>query len=219
MYHGNRGVVETSHARAAGPHPTFHTRRRRFFEWAVFLIYASDMGKHGPKPKSPKIKAMEGNPGKRKLVPEASEVDIYEGKTAIPNGLRKDERQIWRELTTAFPSWYFRPADQHLMIAYCRVMGRYNRAELSLRRKPMVTKRGTGGEATSQYIRIMEQAETQLMKLSERLAITRDKRLGLATDPERVPTSAGRDEKPWFDDQEGEFGDLIALPVKDPVRT
>lgn len=189
------------------------------FERAVFLVYASAMGKRGPKPKSPEIKAMEGNRGNRKPVPEALEVDISEGKIAIPNGLRKDERQVWRELVASFPSWYFKPADRHLMMAYCRVVGRYNRADLALRRKPMVTMRGTGGEVVSPYIKVMEQAELQLVKISEKLGVTRDKRLGLATDPERVPTSAQQDAKPWFDDDESEFGDLIALPVKDLVRT
>ena len=73
--------------------------------------------------------------------------------------------------------------------------------------KPLVTTRANGSEYVNPLLKIIQQAETELMKLSEILGLTKCKRQGVA-DP--LKGGAGADKYELSNSEiPNEFGDLI----------
>lgn len=137
------------------------------------------MAKRGPKPATNEQKALEGNPGKRKLVAQVDEDDLSSGSLRMPTRLTEYERQIWRDTLEAFPSWYFRPADKALLIAYCRAVTRLEKSEKALQNKSAVEKRANGSPCISPHVAIINAALAQVMALSDQLGISRKTRKGV----------------------------------------
>ena len=166
------------------------------------------MGKRGPQPKSSEIKKMEGNPGNRDPEDFSPREDLSTGGLFIPTSLRREEKDVWRYVLASMPSWYFRAADKHLLMTYCRVMCRLQRAERAMMRKPLISKRGNGAECLSPYMKVIEEAETKLVKLSDALGISRNKRFDVA--PDRIPVDP--ESAPRAGEDPDDFGDLVQRP-------
>lgn len=173
------------------------------------------MGKRGPQPKPKEERLLEGNPSKRPLKAETDEDDLSSGSLRMPTRLTEGERQIWRDTLEAFPSWYFRPADKALLIAYCRAVVRLEKSEKALQNKSAVEKRANGSPCVNPHVAIINTALSQVVQLSEVLGITRSKRKGVvvpqASMPEQTPGGA-------TPDTQGGAGqdipdDLIAPPI------
>ena len=138
------------------------------------------MGKRGPRKKDMRMNALEGNPGNRKQVERCPVIDLSTGTLRVPFRLNKEEKVIWREVQSSFPKLYFTVADKHLLIIYCQVMGLIQRVRKAIANKPLVTTRANGSEYVNPLLKIIQQAETELMKLSEILGLAahRKHRLG-----------------------------------------
>lgn len=167
------------------------------------------MGKRGPKPKPNEIKAREGNPGQRPLVEDDETVDLSFGTLRMPMRLSVDERKIWKDTLSAFPSWYFRPADRELLTAYCRAVRRMDKSEKALRKTSAISKRGNGGTCLSPHMKIINDSLNQVLRLSEILRMTPEKRKMVGV-PD-VPVPADTPSEPVGDDQEFPDG-LIRKP-------
>lgn len=173
------------------------------------------MGKRGPKPKSNEKKALEGNPGQRKLQETPEEVDLSTGSLRIPTRLCTDGKQAWRDLMEAFPDWYFTAADKHLLVMYCEHIARRNKLERGMKREAMV-KEGTNGRTwLNPKINAIMDLDKLIIQLSEKLGLTRDRRKGVARRPGEAPP-ASRPQTPDLDyEQDGDVpvddvGDLLA---------
>lgn len=149
------------------------------------------MGKRGPKAAPNEQKALEGNPGKRKLVAQVDEDDLSSGSLRMPTRLTELERQVWRDTLEAFPSWYFTLADKALLVAYCRAVVRLEKSEKALQNKSAVQARANGSPCISPHIAIINSALSQIMALSDQLGISRKHRRGVAAPqvPHQQPPS------------------------------
>ena len=86
-------------------------------------------------------------------------------------------------------------------------MGLIQRARKAMANKPLLTTRANGSEYVNPLLRINQQLETELMKLSEILGLTRAKRQGVVD-----PLDGGADAEQYeLSNSEipNEFGDLI----------
>lgn len=155
------------------------------------------MGKRGPQPKPKEESLLEGNPSKRPVKAEIDEDDLSSGSLRMPTRLTEGERAVWRETLDAFPSWYFRPADKALLIAYCRAVVRLEKSEKALQNKSAVEKRANGSPCVNPHIAVINTALSQVVHLSEVLGITRSKRKGVVVpqgnSPDQTPTGGMHD--------------------------
>lgn len=165
------------------------------------------MGLRGPKPKDPKIKALEGNPGKRKVTVEPDLDDMSSGSLRMPTRLTEEERRVWSDTVGAFPSYYFTLADKYLLVAYCRAVSRVERSEKALQKSSTVLERANGSKCLNPHIAAINLGVAQVKSLAESLGLTRRTRRGQAP-----PLGAMVPQQP--DEPDGEepddFGDLIA---------
>lgn len=173
------------------------------------------MGKRGPQPKPKEERLLEGNPSKRKIKAEIDEDDLSSGSLRMPTRMSEGERQVWRDTLESFPSWYFKPADKYLLIAYCRAVVRLEKSESALKNKSAVQTRANGSPCLSPHIAIINAALSQVVQLSEVLGITRTKRKGVVVHPGNLPDRTQDEETP---DTQGGGGhdiadDLIAGPI------
>lgn len=172
------------------------------------------MGKRGPAPKPEKERRLEGNPSNRPIVKQVDEDDLSSGSLRMPTRMSEGERQVWRDTLDAFPSWYFKPADKYLLIAYCRAIVRLEKSESALKNKSAVSARANGSPCLSPHIAIINSAVQQVTALSEMLGITRKTRKGVLP-PDRLPQSPQGEvtpDTPVGDDQDIP-DDLIARPT------
>lgn len=158
---------------------------------------------------------MEGNPSKRAIKPETDEDDLSSGSLRMPTRMTEGERAVWRETLEAFPSWYFRPADKMLLIAYCRAVVRLEKSEKALQNKSAVEKRANGSPCINPHIAVINTALSQVLQLSEVLGITRSKRKGIVAPMAGLPVQPGPEAT---SDTQGGGGqdipdDLIAGPI------
>ena len=161
------------------------------------------------------MKALEGNPGNRKLTEPKEEVDISSGSLRIPTRLCTDGKQAWHDLMDSFPDWYFTAADKHLLIMYCEHIARRNKLERGMRREAMVTKGENGRKWLNPKLNVIMDLDKLILQLSEKLGITREKRRGLARRPDEAPPVPGpaeqdQDFERGGDVQVDDVGDLLA---------
>lgn len=173
------------------------------------------MGKRGPQPKAKQERLLEGNPSKRPIAPDVDEDDLSSGSLRMPTRMTEAERQVWRDTLDAFPSWYFRPADKMLLIAYCRAVVRLEKSEKALQNKSAVDKRANGSPCLNPHIAIINTALSQVVQLSEVLGLTRAKRKGVvATVPQPPQSLRGGEISDTPDGDEHDIpDDLIAPPI------
>lgn len=172
------------------------------------------MGRRGPKPKSAANKALRGNPGKRELVDVPAEVDVSASGLNCPRRFTEMERQVWKDLMDAFPSWYFRKADLHTLILYCQSMADVQRCRLKMKNQSFVIQRANGSKCLNPLVSAMNEAQRNVVQLSHVLGISRDRRKGVL-DPtldDTVPIDPDGTENPVGEDPD-DIGNLIAPAV------
>ena len=188
----------------AGP----STRVSAGFGWGQKNGWDDLMGKRGPAPKDRKTRELEGNPANRPLPVDVDEEDVSSGSLRMPQRLTEDERRAWVDTLSAFPSWYFTAADKYLMIAYVRALARLERSERALQNGKSVDTRANGSKCVSPHIAIVNSSLAQVVQLSEKLGITRERRRGI------VAPSAPVDQSQEQDGGEQDIpDDLMAPPV------
>lgn len=176
------------------------------------------MGKRGPQPKSNEKKALEGNPGQRKLEETPQVEDVSTGSLRIPTRLCVEGKKVWHELMDSFPDWYFTGADKHLLVMYCEHVARRNKLEKQMRNAPMTVKRGNGSECLNPKVRAIMDIDPLVLKLAEKLGITRDRRRGISRNPTEAPVASDRRTQDLDSDQGGDVavddvGDLLAPAI------
>lgn len=177
------------------------------------------MGKRGPKPKSNKKKALEGNPGNRKLTDPEQEVDITSGSLRLPTRLCTEGKAVWRDLMASFPTWYFTAADKDLLIIYCEQVALKTKLEKAMKGVSPVTKRGNGAECLNPRLKLIQETAVLILKLADKLQITREKRKGLARDPGEPPAAPSTPDQTSGQDgagQEDDVGNLMAPAIFAP---
>ena len=172
------------------------------------------MEKRGRPRKDSKENALEGNPGNRKSPALGDNSDVSTGTLFIPRELSAKERLHWRAVVTAFPSWYFTQADIHLLTCYCQQMYIAARARLALTSRPLIETRSNGSTCPHPAIKILASATAEIRHLSDSLCITRQRRRGLARQPDEMPLP---DLEKDGDDPD-EFGALIPFRGQGPKR-
>lgn len=178
------------------------------------------MGKRGPQPKSNEKKALEGNPGQRKLVDPEPELDPSNGSIRLPARLCTDGKAVWRDLMATFPNWYFTAADKELLILYCEQVALKTRLQRAMKSGKLVIKRGNGSECLNPRIKAIGETTVLILKLAEKLQITRGTRRGLSRDPQEPPSGARpiheQTSEPDGDEPEDDVGSLMAPAIYEP---
>lgn len=141
------------------------------------------MGKRGPAPKANAARALEGNPGNRRVVAQVDEDDLSSGSLRMATRLTEEERRVWADTLAAFPSWYFTAADKYQLIAYCRAVARMERSEKALQKTSTVEKRANGSPCLNPHVAVINAALSQVMALSDALGISRKHRRGAIPQP------------------------------------
>lgn len=174
------------------------------------------MGKRGPAPKPEIERKLEGNPGKRAVSKAVDEDDLSFGSLRMPTRMSEFERAVWKDTLGAFPSWYFKPADKYLLIAYCRAVVRLEKSESALKNKSAVQTRANGSPCLSPHVAIINTAVQQVMSLSESLGLTRRVRKGiLPPDPLPAPPQSqlGADGLNTPDGDDQDIPDSLIAPA------
>lgn len=169
------------------------------------------MGARGPKPKSKEIKDLEGNPGKRKGSATVDPDDVSSTGLRMPQRLTVPEREVWQDTVASVPKWWFRQADKFLLMAYCRAVVRWDKAEVALQNKSPVTTRSNGSKCVDPQIQIVNAALKQVMDLAEVLRLTPAKRKEVGPGGEPIPQG----DRPDGGEQADEFGDLLAPGIEE----
>lgn len=155
------------------------------------------MGKRGPKPKPKAIALLEGNPGRRELVPDDLEV-ISELPAIMPASLEVDEIAAaeWRRVVAAMPPGLYSAADSAVLTLYAQSWSMLIRAmqEIDLNGLTILE---DGKLKTNPAVKTWKAASENLLKTADRLGLSPGVRSRL-----RLPT---RGEKP-----ESKFAGLIA---------
>lgn len=172
------------------------------------------MGLRGPKPKDPKINALQGNPSKRPVRVEVEEADPSSGSLRMPTRLTEEERRVWTDTIEAFPSYYFTMADKYLLLAYCRAVARVERSEKALQKSSTVLERANGSKCLNPHIAAVNLGVAQIKSLAEALAITRRTRRGMTLPIGVALSEEMQDSKSGMDGDGLEaFGDLVAPAI------
>lgn len=86
------------------------------------------MGRRGPKPKTDRQKALQGNPGKRPVI-TAEEAGWTPGVPTCPPWLLPMAVELWQDIVPTIPTSLLTAADSHQLGAYCQCLARFINAE------------------------------------------------------------------------------------------
>ncbi len=124
----------------------------------------------GRKPKPTKVKAMEGNPGKRPL--NAAEPEYPAGVGPAPDHLDKAARDEWDRVGGMLEeSGVATQADRAVLAVYCQAWSRWVRAEQVCAKMGDVLRSEAGGVYQNPYLSVANRAAEQLAKCAASLGL------------------------------------------------
>lgn len=152
------------------------------------------MGARGPRPETPEIQALKGNPGKRKKRAPSIKPD---GAIAIPNYLEGDAADCFNMIVAAMPPETYAMTDTGGVAIYAVAWADHKRATEALKTEPPLVSGSTGNLTPNPWFKIRNEAARIMMSMGDRLGLDPKSRAGL------VPA----DEKP-----QSKFAGLIGKP-------
>ena len=143
------------------------------------------MGKRGPKPKHPKLKELEGNPGQRRI--EKALVKA-EGGVFIPDHIRDDAKGCVELIKQSMPDEIYRGADSFALASYgmAWAMHKYATEQLESTDQWYITTQ-SGAQQPSVWIKIINEQARVMMSLGDRLGLDPKSRATLHLAEESKP--------------------------------
>ena len=133
-------------------------------------------------PKPAYLKALAGNPGKRKL-PETA-VNPAPIAPKIPDYLSKEARREWKRILPELEALgLLSKIDLACLAAYCAAYGRWAEAEKHLKKHGPITISPNGYEQKSAWLTIADKALDQLRKYIVELGLSPASRGRVAANP------------------------------------
>lgn len=143
------------------------------------------MGARGPRPETPEMQALKGNPGKRKERPPSVKPD---GDVFIPNYLDDDARQCFEMIIAAMPPGTYAATDTGGIAVYAVAWSDHKRATEALKTEPALVPGSTGNLTVNPWFKIKNDAARIMMSMGDRLGMDPKARAALAL-PEEKPKS------------------------------
>lgn len=143
------------------------------------------MGARGPRPETPEMQALKGNPGKRKKrAPSIRPIgDVY-----IPNYLDDDARACFEMIVAAMPPSTYAATDTGGIAVYAAAWADHKKATEALKTEPALVAGSTGNLTASPWYKIKNEAARIMMTMGDRLGLDPKSRAGLVP-PEEKPKS------------------------------
>lgn len=134
------------------------------------------MGARGPRPETPEMQALKGNPGKRKKrAPSIKPTgDVY-----IPNYLNDDARQCFEMIVAAMPPGTYAATDTGGVAVYAEAWADHKRATEALKTMPALVAGSTGNLTQNPWFKIKNEAARIMMSMGDRLGLDPKARAGL----------------------------------------
>ncbi|RUM99022.1 phage terminase small subunit P27 family [Pseudaminobacter arsenicus] len=143
------------------------------------------MGARGPRPETPEMQALKGNPGKRKKRPPSVKPD---GDVYIPNYLDEDARQCFEMIVASMPPGTYAATDTGGIAVYAAAWSDHKRATEALKTEPALVPGSTGNLTVNPWFKIKNDAARIMMSMGDRLGMDPKARAALAL-PEEKPKS------------------------------
>ena len=124
----------------------------------------------GRRPKSTILRLIEGNPGKREIVPDI----VIDGELGQPPAWFKPEHVLkWSHLQRFAPAGMLTELDRQLVIQYCVSAAIYDQAVQDMAELgPVVKSPNKGVPMQSPYLHTMNQAAAQLDRCYDKLGFS-----------------------------------------------
>ncbi len=153
------------------------------------------MGKRGPKPKSQRLRNLDGNPEKRPPLPDAVDAS---GKPVPPTWLEDYAVEVWEQILTSMPPEFYAQADTQILAAYCTACAVFKAAAQEVMEigPTLMTKKGL---AKNPAATVMSEQQGKIATLGTRLGLDPAAR-------QAILGGAGGAEKP-----KSKFGSLISI--------
>ena len=143
------------------------------------------MGARGPRPETPEIQALKGNPGKRKKRAPSIRPN---GDVYIPNYLDDDARECFEMIVSAMPPSTYSATDAGGIAVYAAAWADHKRATEALKTLPALVPGSTGNMSVNPWFKIKNEAARIMMAMGDRLGLDPKSRAGLVA-PEEKPKS------------------------------
>jgi len=126
------------------------------------------MGRRGPKPKPAEVKALIGNPGRRRLALATStngSAPVLRRRIAPPEFLNDDERAMFRQVVEALPLDVLRASDRWALGRWCSWLS------IFIETKRARSAPNLAPDIEAKLLRRTESAESRLVMLEDRLCL------------------------------------------------
>lgn len=135
------------------------------------------MGARGPRPETPEMQALKGNPGKRKKRPPSIRPagDVY-----IPNYLEGDARECFEMILAAMPPATYAATDTGGIAVYAVAWADHKRATEALKVEPPLVPGAKGGLVKNPWFAIRSDAARIMMAMGDRLGLDPKARAAIA---------------------------------------
>ena len=143
------------------------------------------MGARGPRPETPEMQALKGNPGKRK---KRAPSIRPEGAVAVPNYLDDDARQCFEMIVDAMPPGTYAMTDTGGVAVYAVAWSNHKRATEALKTEPAMVPGSTGNLTPNPWFKVLHESARIMMAMGDRLGLDPKARAGLSL-PEEKPKS------------------------------
>jgi P27 family predicted phage terminase small subunit len=140
------------------------------------------MGARGPRPETPELQALKGNPGKRKTRPKSI---TPSGAVVIPNYLDDDAAAIFKMIVAAMPPSTYSATDTGGIAVYSAAWADHKRATEALRAEPAIVPGSTGNPTINPWFKIKNEAARIMMAMGDRLGLDPKARAGLSPAEEK----------------------------------
>lgn len=139
------------------------------------------MGARGPRPETPEMQALKGNPGKRKKRPASLQAS---GEIYIPNYLTGDARECFEMIIAAMPPGTYAATDTGGVAIYAEAWADHKRAVEALVTEPALVPGSTGNLQPNPWFKIKNDAARIMMSMGDRLGLDPKARAGLSVPQE-----------------------------------
>lgn len=143
------------------------------------------MGARGPRPETPEMQALKGNPGKRKKRAPSLKAagDVY-----IPNYLDDDAKQCFEMIVASMPQGTYAATDTGGIAVYAAAWSDHKRATEALKTKAPIVSGSTGNPTVNPWFKIKNEAARIMMSMGDRLGMDPKARAAMVL-PEEKPKS------------------------------
>ncbi len=141
------------------------------------------MATRGRKPKPAALKVIQGNPGKRRIEPDAA-IDATGPLGDPPDYLSERAAEHWREVgATLEAAGIACEVDRDVMALYCDAWARWREARELAEKMPPVLKNAKGVITQNPVIGVANRAHDQVVKLMPELGLTPSARMRVKANP------------------------------------